>query len=44
MPENPTVGDFMTEVVWVVGIVIVATIGISGVKAVGRKVRNFKKA
>ena len=44
MPENATAADFIVDVVWVVGVVIVATVALSATKKVSRKIRSFRSA
>jgi hypothetical protein len=44
MPENATAGDFVTEVVWIMGVVIVATVGLHVTKRGYRKIASFRKA
>ena len=44
MPENATAGDFVVDVVWVVGVVIVATVALHVTKRGYSKIKRFKKA
>jgi hypothetical protein len=44
MPENVTAADFAVEVIWVVGVVVAATVVIGTGKRVGRKIRSFRSA
>ena len=44
MHENADFGDFLVEVAYVAGVVIVATATIHVLKASGRKIKNFRKS
>ena len=44
MHENADFGDFLVEVAYVAGVVIVATLSIEAGKRTVRKIKNFRKA